>query len=286
MVAARVVSESPTAAVIREKARMARVHAARLMNIAKSGHYGSAYSCVEILATLYYGGLLRVRPAEPKWPGRDRLVLSKGHAAVVLYPMLADLGFFPASALDNYARLGSAFGDHPDMRRVAGVDFSSGSLGHGLSICVGMALALRAQDSRVFCVLGDGELNEGQVWAAAMSASNFRLENLVAIVDRNGVSVDGPTEEVMRLEPLEDKWRAFGWATAVVDGHDPEALLPMLSAHFDVPAGRPLVVIARTVSGKGISFIEGQFEWHMGHLSAEDEQRAFAELETGGRLDG
>lgn len=283
---ARIVSESPTVAVIREKARMARVHAARLMSIAKGGHYGSAYSCVEILATLYYGGLLRIRPAEPQWPIRDRLVLSKGHAAVVLYPMLADLGFFPASALANYARLGSAFGDHPDMRRVPGVDFSSGSLGHGLSICVGMALALRSQGSRVFCVLGDGELNEGQVWSAAMSAANFRLENLVAIVDRNGVSVDGPTEEVMSLEPLEDKWRAFGWATAVVDGHDADALLRTLRAHVDAPGGRPLVVIARTVAGKGISFIEGRFEWHMGHLSAEDEQRAFAELETGGHIDG
>jgi transketolase len=272
--------------LIRQKSRAARIRAAELMNVAKSGHYGSAYSCVEILATLYYGGLLRVRPGEPRWPGRDRLVLSKGHAAVVLYPILADLGFFDDAELDDYSRLGSKFGDHPDMRLVPGVDFSSGSLGHGLSISLGMALASRGHDTRVFCVCGDGEMHEGQVWAAAMSASHYRLGNLVAIIDRNGVCVDGPTESVMAIEPLTDKWRAFGWTTVTVDGHDPAALLQALQGHFDEHADRPLAIVARTVAGKGVSFIEGRFEWHMGHLSAEDERRAFAELGQEGGAHG
>jgi transketolase len=275
-----------TVELIHQKARAARIRAAQLMNIAKSGHYGSAYSCVEILATLYYGGLMRVRPVDPQWVDRDRLVLSKGHAAVVLYPMLADLGFFADSELDDYSRLGSKFGDHPDMRLVRGVDFSSGSLGHGLSICLGMALALRGCGNRVFCVCGDGEMHEGQVWAAAMSASHYGLGNLVVIVDRNGVCVDGPTEGVMSIEPLAEKWHAFGWETATVDGHDPEALLRVMQTHLDARRDRPLAVVANTVSGKGISFIEGKFEWHMGHLSAEDESRAFAELEQGGGVRG
>ena len=195
----------------------------RLIAIAKSGHYTSVFSCAEIFAVLY-DHVMRYDPAEPKWPDRDRFVMGKGHAAVGLYPLMAAVGFFPPSDLDDYTRLGSAFGDHPDMRRIPGIDFSSGSLGHNLSASIGMALAARQQgrDFRVFCLLGDGELNEGQCWEAAMSAPAFGLGNLIAIVDRNQMSLDGFTEEVMPIEPLADKWRAFNWDVRELDGHDLE----------------------------------------------------------------
>ncbi len=266
-----------------EKAHMVRVETIRQVSIAKSGHYGSSFSCAEILATLYYH-VLRYDPQNPKWPERDRFILSKGHAALGLYPILADVGFFPREWLDTYTRFGSPLGDHPDMRKIPGIDFSSGSLGHGLSVGVGMALAgrLDRRDYRVFVLLGDGELDEGQVWAAAMSAAHYRLGNLVAIVDRNGVSVDGDTEEVMRLEPLADKWRAFGWQVTEIDGHDLEVLLDTFAALPPPQSTTPTVIIAHTVAGKGVSFMEGRFEWHLGYLAPPDEAKALQELNQGG----
>ena len=267
---------------LREKALLVRRETVRLVSIAKSGHYGSSFSCAELLAALYYH-VLRYDTQNPGWPARDRFILSKGHAAIGLYPILADVGFFPPDWLDTYTRFGSPLGDHPDMSKIPGIDFSSGSLGHGLSVGVGMALAgrLDGADYRVYVLLGDGELDEGQVWAAAMSAAHFRLGNLVAIVDRNRVSVDGDTGEVMSLEPLAQKWLAFGWSVTEIDGHhlpevlDAFATLPPASAH------RPTVIIAHTVAGKGVSFMEGDFAWHLGYLAPEDEARALEELGGG-----
>lgn len=266
---------------LREKARLSRTETIRLISIAKSGHYGSSFSIAEILSVLYYH-VLRYDPQNPDWPDRDRFILSKGHAAVGLYPLLADVGFFDPATLDTYTRLGSPFGDHPDMRKIPGIDFSSGSLGHGLSVGVGMALAARVtgRSYRVYVLLGDGELDEGQVWEAAMSASHFGLGNLIAIVDRNRVSVDGETSEVMEIEPLPEKWAACGWQVHEVDGHDLEALLDCFAGLPDPTSDQPTVIIAHTVAGKGVSFMEDKFEWHLGYLAPEDMARALAELEA------
>lgn len=215
--------------LIRERALFARLETVRLISIAKTGHYASGFSCAEILATLYYG-VMNLRRGEPDWPDRDRFLFGKGHAAATLYPLLADWGFFDPSELDGYTRLGSAFGDHPDMTRIPGIDFSSGSLGHALSTGTGMALGLRMQGrpSNVYVLLGDGELHEGQIWEAALAAAHHRVSNLVAIVDRNGYSLDGRVDDVTGIEPLAGKWRAFGWEVHEVDGHDAGALLTLL----------------------------------------------------------
>jgi transketolase len=263
---------------IRARARWSRAETIRLISIAKTGHYASSFSVAEILATLYYG-VLRLKRGDPDWPERDRLLLGKGHAAAALYPMLVDWDFLPKDVLDNYTRLGNPLGDHPDSTRVPGIDFSSGSLGHALSGAVGMGLAARMSgiDYRVFALLGDGELNEGQVWEAAMSAGHFELGRLCAIVDRNGYCLDGRVDDVMTIEPLADKWRAFGWEVGEVDGHDVEELLTALS----VTADRPRCVIARTVKGKGVSFMEEQIGWHLGYLAPPDEARALEEIRQG-----
>jgi transketolase len=264
---------------LERRAKFIRRETVRLISIAKSGHYTSVFSCAEIFAFLY-DHTMRYDPAEPKWPDRDRFVMGKGHAAVGLYPLMAAVGFFPMSALDDYTRLGSAFGDHPDMRRIPGIDFSSGSLGHNLSASVGMALAARQQgrDFRVFCLLGDGELNEGQCWEAAMSAPAFGLGNLIAIVDRNQMSLDGFTEEVMPIEPLAEKWRAFNWDVREVDGHDLAALIDAFAALPEPGTTKPVALICQTVKGKGVSFMEGGREWHLGNLAGGDYDRVMAEL--------
>jgi transketolase len=252
--------------------------------VAGSGHLGPAYSVIEILVALYYG-FLSVRPGEPDWPDRDRFILGKGHACSAVYPILADLGFFGREELDSFTRLGSILGDHPDMRKVPGFDFSSGSLGHGLSIGAGMAEALRLQGSpgRVIVLLGDGELNEGQIWEAAAYAGHRRLSRLLAIVDVNKVCVDGATAEILDFEPLADKWAAFGWQVGRVDGHDLTAVLDALdefAARADDPAQRPTVLLADTVAGRGVSFIEGMAEWHVGYLAELDRERAVADIEA------
>jgi transketolase len=248
------------------------------VEVAGSGHYGSCLSAIEIFVSLYYS-LLDVRPDEPQWPARDRFVLSKGHACSAVYPILADLGFFPKAELATFTRLGSRLGDHPDMKKVPGFDFSSGSLGHGLSVAVGMAEAARLQGhgNRVTAMMGDGELNEGQIWEAVSYAGHRKLSNLLGIVDINTVSVDGKTETVLNFEPLDDKWRAFGWHVERLDGHDLEALLEAYR-RFDerrtVAGSPPTVILADTIAGRGVSFIEGMAEWHVGYLGGVDRDRA------------
>ncbi len=226
------------------------------------GHIGSSMSPVEILRVLY-DDVLRHRPAEPKWPDRDRMILSKGHGCLALYALLADKGYFPLEELDRFCRRDAILGGHPEAGKVPGVEASTGALGHGLPIGVGMALAARIQKrpSRVFVVMGDGEINEGSVWEAAMSAAKHRLANLVAIVDYNKLQSAGPTREILDLEPLADKWRAFGFEPVEVDGHDVEALRFVL---MDLPRAddRPTAVICHTVKGRGIPFAEHRADWH------------------------
>lgn len=271
------------AGALRGQARFLREETVRLIGIAKTGHFASSFSCAEILAVLY-GDTLRLRRGEPDWPGRDRFLLGKGHAAVALYPLLAGLGFFPAEDLDTYTRLGSPFGDHPDMRRIPGIDFSSGSLGHALSAGLGMALATRVHehDYRVYVLLGDGELHEGQVWEAAMAAAHHRTGNLVAIVDRNDYCLDGRVDDVIGIEPLAEKWTAFGWSVSEVDGHDVEALAATFRSLAAERRDGPAVVIAHTVKGKGVGFMEREPGWHLGYLDPADEERVLSELRSGG----
>jgi len=267
---------------LRDRARFIRTETVRLARIAGAGHYSSVFSAAELLSVLYYDQL-RIDPGAPRAPGRDRVVLGKGHIAIGLYPVLANLGYFPPSDLDTYTRLGSPFGDHPDMKKVAGVDFSSGSLGHGLSIAAGMALAgrLSGLPYRTWAVLGDGELCEGQVWEAAMTASHYRLGRLVAVVDANQLSIDGFVSDVMAVEPVEERFAAFGWQTCRVDGHDVAALRACFRSLPDQDDGPPLLVVADTVKGRGVARMELSPDWHVGNLSGQDYDDVLAELAGG-----
>lgn len=262
-----------------DRAEWIRLETIRLVDIAKSGHYSSVFSCAELLAALYYN-TMRLDPAVPSWPDRDRLLLGKGHVAIGIYPCLADLGYFPIDWLDSYTRLGSPLGDHPDMTKVPGIDFSSGSIGHNLSVGIGMALNARRRgsDAVIRVLLGDQELNEGQIWEAAMAAAHFGLSNLVAIVDANGWGLDGPVGEVMGIEPVREKFQAFGWTTDEVDGHDMRAVVGAL--RHDPSAARPHAIVARTQKGRGVSFMEQTPFWHLGYLGPEDRQRAETEIRT------
>ncbi len=268
--------------VLEDRAKFIRKETVRLSRIAGAGHYSSTFSCAELLSVLYYDHL-RIEPTQPDWPDRDRFVMSKGHAAIGLYPVLADLGYFDPSELDTYTRLGSKYGDHPDMKKVRGLDFSSGSLGHGLSIGVGMALAGRmtGRDYRTYVMLGDGELSEGQIWEAANAAGHYKLRNLVGLVDRNGLSIDGHTEDVMSVEPLQDRFAAFGWDVHRFDGHDLTAVRTAFDALERAPEGRPQMLIADTVKGRGVERMEMSLDWHVGNLVGEDYDDVMAELDAG-----
>jgi len=226
------------------------------------GHVGSSMSLVEILRVLY-DDVLKFDPVQPYWPERDRCILSKGHGCLALYAILADKGYFDTKELDRFCHFDGILGGHPERGKVPGVEASTGALGHGLSIGIGMALAARAQNrsSRVFVIMGDGEINEGSVWEAALSAGKHKLANLCAIVDYNKIQSAGSTAEIQDLEPLLDKWRAFGFAAVDVDGHDVEALGAVLG-RTPLYAGRPSAVICHTVKGKGIPFAEHDPEWH------------------------
>ncbi len=267
---------------LEDRAKFIRLETVRLTRIAGAGHYSSTFSAAELLAALYYAQM-RINPAEPDWPERDRFVLSKGHIAIGLYPVLADLGFYDADLLEDYTRLGSAFGDHPDMKKITGVDFSSGSLGHGLSVALGMALSARMQgnDSRIYCMLGDGELNEGQVWEAAMSAGHFGCQNLVAIVDRNRLCIDGSTEEIMSVEPLTDRFASFGWNVQRIDGHDLDAIMAAFDALPSGNKGKPQMIIADTVKGRGVQMMEMSLNWHVGNLVGADYDAVIEEIQRG-----
>ncbi|MEL4377392.1 transketolase [Brucella cytisi] len=269
-------------AMLKERAQFIRLETVRLIEIARTGHYTSVFSAAEIFAVLYYD-VLRIRRGEPNWASRDRFTIGKGHAAVGLFPIYADLDFFPKDWLDNYTRLGSPLGDHPDMRKVPGVDFSSGSIGHALSNGLGMVLAQRwtGEDYKVFCMMGDGEMQEGQVWEAAISAAHHKTRNLIAIIDRNGYQLDGKVDDVMTIEPLDEKWRAFGWEVHVVDGHDVAATTELLRRiRADNERQVPCCIIARTVKGRGVSYMENEPGWHLGYLDPSDADAAITEIKS------
>ncbi len=264
---------------LKRKAIAIRGHVINMISARGKGHTGPALSMVEIATALYFG-VLRLDPEKPRHPERDRFLLSKGHACTTLYAALAERGFFPVSRLDEYYRLDSLLGGHP-VNGLPGIEASTGSLGHGLPMAAGMALAgkMDRRSHRVFTVLGDGENQEGSVWEAAMAAAHYRLDNLIAIIDRNGLEIDGPTETVMALEPLHLKWGSFGWSVRMVDGHDPSALVQALRSVPFSP-GKPSVVIAKTIKGKGIDFIENRKEWHHRAPDPKQAEEALRQLQA------
>ncbi len=241
------------------------------------GHTGAALSMVEIVTALYFG-VLRADPEEPRHPDRDRFILSKAHGCTALYAGLAERGYFPREKLSEYYECDSCFAGHP-VKGLPGIEIPTGSLGHGLSIAAGMALAAKmdGKKHRIFTLLGDGELQEGSVWEAAMAAAHYGLDNLAAIVDRNNLNLDGPTEKVMALEPLKDKWQSFGWEVRISDGHDAAEMARILRT-VPFSAGRPSILIAMTVKGKGVNFMENVREWHNLAPNPEQAQEAFRQL--------
>jgi len=244
---------------------------------AGSGHPTSSLSGVEIAVALYFGGILRYRPKEPHWPKRDRFILSKGHAAPLLYAILAEAGYFPVAELQTLRKLDSPLEGHPTMRRLPGVEASTGSLGQGLSIGIGHALATRLDgyDSRVYVLMGDGEQDEGQVWEGAMSARKFQLDNLVAIIDQNGYQQTGPTSEVLDLRPLAPRWQAFGWHVQDVSGHDLPEVLEALHKAAAVK-GVPSAIVAHTVKGYPIIDLLSDHNYHGKALTPEEAKKALA----------
>ncbi|HET7459892.1 MAG TPA: transketolase [Longimicrobium sp.] len=266
-------------AEIRALAWRLRRHTLEMTSRAGSSHVGTNFSMAEILAVLY-SGVLRVDPARPDWPARDRFVVSKGHGAAAVYAVLAERGFFPLQELETFYANGSRLAGHV-TKTVPGVELSTGSLGHGLPVAAGMALAAKhdGTSTRVFCLLSDGECDEGSNWEPILFAPQHRLDNLVVIVDYNKIQSLGSVAEVMELEPFADKWRAFRWAVREVDGHSVEALWEALHA-VPAEAGRPTVVIAHTVKGKGVSFMEHQLLWHYRNAKGDELDAARAELEA------
>lgn len=262
-----------------EMAKKLRRHVITMTGKAGSGHPGGSLSAAEIVTALYFN-YLRHNPADPCWKDRDRFVLSKGHAAPLLYAALAESGYFDVEELPTLRALGSRLQGHCDMATTVGVEMSSGSLGQGLSFGIGIALAgrLDGRDYRVYVLLGDGECDEGQVWEAAMASAHFKLDNLVAIIDHNKQQIDGWNYEVMDIEPLAEKWRAFGWHTIEVDGHDISQLITAFDESKRVKGG-PTAVIAHTIKGKGVSFMENNPEFHGKAPTAAEVERALEELE-------
>lgn len=281
------------------RAQAFRIQVLKMIYSVQSGHLGGAFSCAEMLASLYFHHL-HLDPARPDWPARDRLLFSKGHACAMLYTCLAHRGFFPVEELMTFRRLDSRLQGHPDRVRTPGVEICAGPLGHGVAVGAGMALALkgmpnpcgglkpsqgsapsaRASAARVYVVLGDGEINAGVVWEGVMTAAKYRLGNLTAILDYNGIQQTGATADVMPTEPIADKWAAFNWHVQEIDGHNVGEILDALDRADEVHA-RPSVIIARTTKGKGVSFMEYDHRWHGLAPNQEQYERALAELEEG-----
>lgn len=263
---------------LEDKANLIRQHVIRTTYLAGSGHPGGSLSAVEVLVALYFH-ILNIDPERPHWPDRDRFILSKGHACPAWYAVLAERGFLPVEELDTLRKLGSRLQGHPDMQKCPGVEASTGSEGQGLSMGVGMALAARLDRKlyHVYVMVGDGENDCGQTWEAVMAASHFHLDNLTAIVDRNMLQLDGPTAQIMSIEPLADKWKAFGWHVTEIDGHSFKEILNVLQKSKEMK-GKPNVIIAHTVKGKGVSFMEGAVGFHGKAPNKEEYEIAMKEL--------
>lgn len=271
-------AEQATVKEIEERARAIRRHVVQMTAHAGVGHQGGPLSAADMFAALYFG-VLRVDPKRPDWPDRDRFVLSKGHAASGFYATLAERGFFPVEELLTFGFIDSRLQLHPDMHMLPGVEASTGSLGQGISIAVGMALAgkMDKKDYRVYCMISDGESQEGQVWEAAMFAGNHALDNLTVLLDNNDVQQCGNVSIQNDVNPLPDKWRAFKWNVLDVDGHSVAQILEAIE-QAKATTGKPTVIIAHTIKGKGVSFMEGEFEWHSKPLSKELTEQALQEL--------
>ncbi len=271
-------SEKDIINLLKRKARDMRLNIIRMITESGSGHPGGSLSAADIVAVLYFHEM-RIDPERPDWPDRDRFILSKGHACPVWYSALALRGFFPVETLSTLRKLGSQLQGHPDMNKTPGVDMTTGSLGNGLSAGIGMALAgkLDKKDYRVFVMLGCGELDEGIVWEAAMCASKYKLDNLVAIVDYNRLQLDGNVDEVMPLEPLAAKWAAFNWHVQEIDGHNFEEILNSFVLARQTK-NKPSIIIAHTIKGKGVSFMENEVDWHGKAPTKNECERAFKEI--------
>ena len=261
------------------KAQAIRCDIIKMIGAAKSGHPGGSLSAVELLTHLYFVEM-HIDPAQPDMPDRDLFVLSKGHAAPVLYATLAERGFFDRDALLTLRQLGSKLQGHPDMRKVPGVDMSTGSLGTGISAAVGMALSrkLDASTRYVYALLGDGEIEEGQVWEAAMAAAHYGLDHLIAFVDHNGLQIDGRTRDVMNVDPVDAKFAAFGWNVQVIDGHSFAAIADAIAKAKAAEDGKPQMIVLETTKGKGVSFMENEVGWHGSAPNAEQVAQALKEL--------
>ena len=264
---------------LEERARQLRIDSLGMIYRREAGHPGGTLSAAEIMAALFFQKL-RLRPEQPDWPERDRFILSKGHASAILYAALAQLGFFPQEDLMTWGSLECHLQGHPDRLKTPGVEMTSGILGHGIAMGVGLALAsrLRGIKNRVYVLLGDGECQGGIVWEGAMAASKFRLSQLTAIVDYNDVQLDGPVHEIMPIEPFADKWRAFGWKVQEINGHNVREILEALDMAEQIH-DRPTVVLARTTKGRGVSFMENQAVWHGVPPNKEQYAAALKELE-------
>ena len=262
------------------KAWQARLLAVEAIHLASSGHPGGSLSCADALAALYFNEM-RIDPANPNWPDRDRFVLSKGHCAPALYAILALRGYFPTASLRQLRSIQSHLSGHPDMKHIPGVDMSTGSLGQGLSTAVGMALAAKqtGRDYRTYAILGDGEIEEGQIWEAVMAAAKWKLGNLCAFVDLNGLQIDGKTSDVMPTDPVDQKFEAFNWHVIRIDGHDFDQILAALAEARNT-ADRPTAILMTTVKGKGVSYMENNAGWHGKAPNAEEFAIAKAELEA------
>ena len=266
---------------LQDLARDLRLTVIDVMAWSGGAHVGGSLSIIDILTILYFK-YLKVDPANPKWEDRDRFILSKGHAAAGYIPVLAKKGYFPEETLKTFNHFGSPFAMHPDCNKVIGCDASAGSLGHGLSMAVGLGLGARylKKDWKTVCLMGDGECGEGSIWEAAMSASNFKLGNVIGIVDRNRLMIDGKTEDVMALEPFADKWRAFGWDVVEIDGHDFDQLDEALARAW-AATDQPVLILANTIKGKGVDFMENNVVYHYASADSELCAKAKASIMKG-----
>jgi transketolase len=263
---------------LEKKARKLRLNIIKMIGVGQKGHLGGSCSLAEIVATLYFYKM-KHDPQNPKWEDRDRFLLSKGHAALIQYAALVEAGYFPKEEIEKTKRLGAMLQGHPDMQTTPGIEANTGSLGQGLSIACGMAAGLRIDNkkSKVYCIVGDGEIAEGQIWEAAMAASYYKLDNLVAILDKNCLQATGPITERYDTNPLVEKWKAFGWYVIEIDGHNIKEIIDALD-NVDKIKGQPKMIIAHTVKGKGISFAEHVVAFHNGELTKEQFEKACKEL--------
>jgi len=264
---------------LEEIAKKVRCHIVRTISEAQVGHPGGSLSEADILTALYFR-VMRVDPQRPDWAERDRFILSKGHGAAGLYAVLAERGYFSPELLKTFGRINSALQVHPDMHLVPGVEISTGALGQGLSVALGIALAAKMDglSFHTYCLIGDGESQEGQIWEAAETAAHYKVDNLTAILDYNRVQLLGPVSEIMEIAPVADKWRSFGWAVVEIDGHDMRQIIDVLESIREVK-GRPHLVIAHTVKGKGVSYMEGKAAWHGKPPNKEQLAQALTELQ-------